>query len=388
MNILDALRLPIFGLPKKYQNSFPEFLEETFQKFLSTIDQIDEGTITEKIKGCKDSLKRFCDGIIQSTRTYYSGFPAKSYFEFENVMEITEDSLFPSKSGGKYGTSPIEPFYRARVGTNRLFERKDLFHVPFELREIVTTQRFSVPGLPCLYLANSTFVCWEELRRPDINKMQVSRFQAINPALSFLDLSLTPSRLFEILNASTKEIYKKDGTVSDTKPMTLDSWDSLSYNYIMRWPLIAACSVKVKRGDGTFKPEYIFPQFLLQWVTTKKGIDGIKYFSIEAYSSVKVDLANLVNYAIPIKHAKPEGYCEKLVESFKLTQPTSWEIMTIADPNVIQNALPRIEDNSTLIGHTHMGGAIEFIKGKKTQYWQSIFGKIEIELASMEFDKI
>src|SRR5258708_21468551 len=114
MNILDALRLPIFELPKKYENFFPAFLNQTFDEFLSAVDRIDEGTITDKIMECKDNLKTFCDGIVQSAQSYYSGFQAKAYFEFESVMEILEDSLFPNKPGNSsYGTSPIEPFYRA-----------------------------------------------------------------------------------------------------------------------------------------------------------------------------------------------------------------------------------------------------------------------------------
>ncbi|MFW1494652.1 hypothetical protein ACEV9S_24505, partial [Vibrio parahaemolyticus] len=54
----------------------------------------------------------------------------------------------------------------------------------------------------------------------------------------------------------------------------------------MTWPLIAACSIRVKNPSDNFKPEYIIPQLLLQWARDYKSIDGIRYTSthIEATS--------------------------------------------------------------------------------------------------------
>lgn len=34
-------------------------------------------------------------------------------------------------------------------------------------------------------------------------------------------------------------------------------------SYLIIWPLMAACSVRVKNTTNTFKPEYIIPQLLL-----------------------------------------------------------------------------------------------------------------------------
>jgi len=45
----------------------------------------------------------------------------------------------------------------------------------------------------------------------------------------------------------------------------------------MIWPLVLACSVKVKNIEDDFKPEYIIPQLLLQWVRERDDIDGISY---------------------------------------------------------------------------------------------------------------
>lgn len=385
MNIIDALREPALQLPKYSDETlFTIFLEKSCANFLETIDSIDKGTIAKKIREHRDTLQKFCDGIVQSATTYYHGFPAKAYFEFEQSMKLLEPFLFPEKSG-MVTTLEFEPYYRARTGANRQFERKEMFHMPFEKREYVTTQRFSVPGLPCLYLANSVYVCWEELRRPDINKMQVSRFKLENYHIKFLDISMTPSFLSKMLEVTTSS-EKSEGS-SEPPAMSLNDWDGIVMSFIMKWPLIMSCAIKVKKLDGTFKPEYIFPQFLLQWVTNNKQISGIKYFSVEAHLSSKIDHSQYINYALPIKSFSDTGLCKKLVDSFSLTEPISWEMLTMSNPNVIAKNQQKLENNVQKLGLMN-NLTLELIKGKSMLYTDTVFGKIEIEIAEMTFEKI
>jgi len=282
MTILEALGEPVFLLPKANdKETFPILLTEIYNPFLAMVDKVTEGSIVEKIAKHRETLEAFSSNLIKSANTYYEGYPAKAYLEFETAMHLIDEFLFPKTiEGSQINVNEFEPYYRARVGTNIQFEKKEMSHIPFEKREYVTTQRFSVPGLPCLYLSNSIYVCWEELRRPDINKMQVSRMNLENHRLSFLDLSLTPSYLVAMLEALTKGDILEE--FKQTHEQALNDHDFLTLNYLMKWPLVAACSIKVRKQDASFKPEYIFPQFLLQWVTNNKRIDGIKYFSVEA----------------------------------------------------------------------------------------------------------
>jgi hypothetical protein len=389
MNILNALKKEIFVLPKNSNNIFfPVFLEECFSEFLHIVEKIDEGTIVGPINENKEKLKNLCAVLIKSTKTYYNGFPSKAYYEFEEGISFIEDFLFPYPSPALV-YNELEPYYRARIGKDKQFERKEMFHIPFENREYVTTQRFSIPGLPCLYLSNSTYVCWEELRRPNIHKMQVSRYKLENYKLKFLDLSLTPSSICQMLELSLVDTMKdiKGNDVPITK-IGLDSWDKVTLNYIMRWPLIAACSIKVTKEGGTFKPEYIFPQFLLQWVTHNKQIDGIKYFSIEANASAKINHSQLINFVIPPKEINPTGYCKSLVDSFSLTEAISWEFLTITNPDIVQYNQEKLKNNIRKLGINNWLSQLELIKDKKMYYWRTIFGKIELEFIDMEFKKI
>lgn len=386
MTILDALKEPIFLLPKSNdKETFSILLSDIFRSFLATVDKVNEGTIVEKICQKRAVLQQFCESLIKSTNTYHEGFPAKAYVEFEEAMSSIDEFLFPENVGNRT-IREFEPYYRARAGKNIQFERKEMFHIPFEKREYVSTQRFSMPGLPCLYLSNSIYVCWEELRRPDINKMQVSRMKLENYRLKFLDLSLTPTYLGKMLETFTKGDILKH--TEKTHEKALDGWDVMTLNFLMVWPLVAACSIKVRKQDGAFKPEYIFPQFLLQWVTNNKNIDGIKYFSVEANISSKVDHSQLINYALPVKEIKPTGLCKTLTDSFSTTEAVSWEMLSLANPNITQHDQEKFKEVIRKLGWDNLSATLEFIKGKQILYWHTVFGKIEIELAEMPFEKI
>ena len=384
MNTLKAFDDPIFLLPKAYEKeTFPDFLKEIYSRYLEVLDQIDEGSIVEKLKLNRNKLASFCQTILESINTYYLGFPAKAYDEFVKAMSFIDEFLFPQK-GGQVARIQEEPFYRARPGKELLYERKDMFHMPFEKRENVTTQRFSIPGLPCLYLSNSVYACWEELDRPDINIMQVTRLKLENPRLKFLDLSLSPSYLIRLVKFSTSKQYLQG---RQSTGQALDGKDYLTLNFLMKWPLIAACSIKVRKVDGTFKPEYVFPQFLLQWVRYNKNIDGIKYFSVKTNFNSKHDFSRFANYAFPVKEIKTEGLCGTLSKSFSMTETVSWEMLSLANPDIVLHDQEKMK-KAGYLGSDNIGAWLEFIKGKEMIYWRTKFGKIEIELAHMDFEMI
>ncbi len=390
MNIVDALKEHIFILPKKNDNeSFIDLLHDTFELFLQTIEKIDEGTIKAEITKNLPTLKAFCNCLVQSVTSYYEGLPAKAYYEFEEAMNLIENNLsIKEETENMVGKS--KPFYRARVGNSIQFSKGEMFHIPFHKREYATTNRFSIPGFPCLYLSSSIYVCWEELKRPDINKIQVSKFTLENKNFKILDISLTANSVIRYLESSATIIQGNSLIVlaGIERQESFNRSNKLSIKFLNSWPLVAACSIKVKKQDGAFKPEYIFPQFLLQWVTKNKKVDGIKYCSIEANISPKVDNSKLINYAIPVKKINTTGYCESLVDSFSFTEPVSWEILTMVNPSLTQHDQDNFTKNLPRLGFDTLIGCLELVKGKKIMYWHTIFGKIEIELADMELQKL
>ncbi|MCP4180319.1 MAG: hypothetical protein GY756_21355 [bacterium] len=173
--------------------------------------------------------------MIDTIKEYYNGLPFKAYQKLNDTLRNRIKNLYEIIKQKEYQSN--ENFYRIRnKDDNFTFSSLDMFHIPFEFRGKVNTQRFSIPGFPSLYLGRTLYVCWEELNRPHIDSFQSVRLKSTK-GISFLDL--TPPIITD------KNIYSSE-----------------VYKYFMTWPLIACCSIKVKGYSDTFKPEYIIPQLL------------------------------------------------------------------------------------------------------------------------------
>lgn len=201
---------------------------------------------------------------------------------------------------------PNANFYRIRLLDSIIdVQRKEMFHIPLDKRGIIKTQRFSIPGYPCLYLGDSIYGCWEEMHQPPTHTCAVSRFTNTIP-LNFIDLTI-PNR-------------------SDLK----------NPEYLKLLPLIIASMIQVADTNATYKPEYIVPQLLMEWVLknreyldngNKIAIHGIAYTSTRKHDGFNFPNHVFINYAIPVfSVAMDRKYCKKLCEYFKLTLPTTNEI--------------------------------------------------------------
>ena len=80
--------------------------------------------------------------------------------------------------------------YRARkCDTYDLFCRTEMMHIPYHKRHLISNQRFSLSGYPCLYLGTSIYGCWEELERPDIDRFNITCMRN-ERLMHFADLTL------------------------------------------------------------------------------------------------------------------------------------------------------------------------------------------------------
>jgi hypothetical protein len=83
--------------------------------------------------------------------------------------------------------------YRARNAFDYapLVSRKDMFRVPFNKSENISSQRFNLPKVPCLYLADSSYVAKAEIGASGFTKCFVSAFKPSNELLSENIIDLT-----------------------------------------------------------------------------------------------------------------------------------------------------------------------------------------------------
>ena len=95
-------------------------------------------------------------------------------------------------------------FYRARIGVEKI-KGKDMLHIPFNKRGVVDTQRFSISGLPCLYLSTTSFGTWLELGLPEAEYFQVSSFK-IPKDLKVLNLCIQQHTINGMSNFIEKPI--------------------------------------------------------------------------------------------------------------------------------------------------------------------------------------
>ncbi|SFF70596.1 hypothetical protein SAMN04488033_105128 [Salegentibacter agarivorans] len=334
-------------------NEYQGFYETNLAKYIDSEVPFndEEGKRNENVT--LNKIKYISETIIKTVQLYYDGKiqKASEYFTKRLNDELVNDLIFSTT------IKENENFYRARKDDCQLYHPSDLFHIKFELREIVSTARYSIPGLPALYLGNNTYTCWQEFEKSKFRDLWFAK--------------MTNQREMEVTSILRIEDFLKE-------LQSINSVLQLTFllRYLVTFPLILATTIKVKNGRATFKPEYIIPQMLIEYITSKSTIDGIKFPSTKVnYSSLHNMQA--YNYVFPVKKIEKSGYCEQLVEDFLVTKPTCLDMEDIIH-------------NPPIIGTTHGYGTtidkreIEIIKEVKVPYNKTSFGKLENRLKNRE----
>lgn len=256
--------------------------------------------------------------------------------------------------------TPDDIFFRIRLRRNEIkgFKRKDLFHVPFEKRGYISTNRYSVLGHPCLYLGRSIYTCWEEEHRPNLNGFFVSAIKTTQSEIRLLDFRLCRNDF---------ENY----------------WEFRKF--LCALPMIIGCSLRVNISDEKFRAEYILPQLILHHIITSQGYkthwEGIMFTStqVEEDFGFKLDEPKIAdNVAIPIQQNAETGWCSILCNKFSLTEPTNYEYELIKYP---------IKQSKTDAGIME-DGTIRIQTERSLEEEISPFQLLEMRLKEREFSHI
>lgn len=242
--------------------------------------------------------------ILEAIRLYMDNEIIKSHDLIYNYF------LNPETGNKNIFIKPVNNFnkiYRMResLQANQNIPYLEMFHIPFEKIALTKSQRFSIQGFPFLYAGNSIKVCWEEIGKPNLTKINVSALRIERPIF-----------LFDLLFPS--EIKRKED--------------------LLRIPLIISCSIK-RFTNNQEKTEYIIPQALLHGIIQFNTninqfyisnpcdfdviplIDGIMYLStkIEGINRIQEVENTYCNYVFPIKEQKNKGHCNHLCDLFTIT---------------------------------------------------------------------
>lgn len=206
-----------------------------------------------------------------------------------NNFAFRGTAAFPDKDEDEMEPQQREPLTFFRCRTGKFQKREELYPLPSSKLSFCSAQRYSLAGIPCLYLATTTYCCWMEIGRPE--EFSASSYIPI-------ESKKLPPRILN-LAFSQRQMHNlgKDSRAA----------------YLL-FPLVMAVSVAVKnpRADANFRPEYTISHLVMRCLS-EFGIDGV------AYRSSRIDdvfgLLHTINLAIPLLDR------EEIFSDFLVTDP-------------------------------------------------------------------
>lgn len=318
--LLKGHRLKQPFLYESHKTNYRADLKDRLENFHKRVNSLkDTGTVESYLYTRREELESVSEHIIKSLDEYLSGSAGGAYDIFEHLMNlpIIHENIPKLVHDMRHFSQGDDSLYRVRCSDHELSEREDMFHIPFQLRHLVGTQRYSIAGLPCLYLGTSIYVCWQEMGKPDLNKMHISRYKCENKTdVKVINFSYS----LETLKKSDFEdflfIESEDGNID------------LQIAYLVMYPLLMACSFNRAFNGGAFNIEYIIPNLLLQWISKEKSlVSGISYLSTKTPQLRHSKIG--INFVFPPDRSnlQLDGFCPKLKRYFSLTKPISWQLL-------------------------------------------------------------
>lgn len=402
----DYVKLPIeIETDEKYvetlEVSFSQFikwaslyLEQSAGILLGESDEIKTDIIS--------TIKNNCASIRRSLKAYYDGDIVQATTRIHNLLEriIKDDSnnFIKSSIDQSYSTRLIscytdfydldESYYKAmkekeltffRARTEYFNDYKEMYHIPLDKRDKVGTERFSIPGIPCLYIGCSAYDIWLEMGRPAYSDFNVSAIKLTEEGkkLQVLNLAITP---YVIMGLNTAMHQGGMGA----------KYGSLIKSVLTIYPLIIASSIRNKNSAGKFRSDYIISHLIMLNIK-KLGIDGVAYIS-KRIEDGREDYAypQLINIALPafaasVVNTKYGSICEKI----EITKPKNLEeflsIELDARDRMSKQSYYSFAFDSKTEWDTNSN---VFVAGKKVNYRRTVFYSFENSICGQEFYRL
>ena len=269
-----------------------DYLDDLKKKYKIVIRQAESAGADDK---SLKILKKFKNKVLEALKCYYKADIEKCNTIIRNLIkDVGEDSFATNTLDKSYafpgGEGTEIQFFRCRMGNpSNAYVAKDMLHLPQKLRARSGNYRFSIPGNPSLYLANSSYGCWIETGFPAENEFNVS----------------------PVLMDGTQKILNLAVSIRDFHALN-DFEEGRVYCWLKLYMLTIATSYRIKEAGRTFKSEYIISQSIMM-ACKRLGYDGVAYYSKrvndEIFALCAINLALFVDY---------EGEYSKVVEHMKM----------------------------------------------------------------------
>lgn len=206
-------------------------------------------------------IQNYSKKVIEAIGKYNKGLISSSHQSIKNLVkgclnnqlaycEAVNSDAFP-------GPKDYElQLFRGRISKDAIpYSALEMLHLPLSLRGLTGNYRFSIPGIPSLYLANSSYACWIELGRPPEHDFVVSPV-LLEGNQKIFNLA--------VMNRDVHALYEFDID-------RVHCWLKLLV-------LMIATSYQINEKDRIFKAEYIISQSIML-ACKELGCDGIAYYS-------------------------------------------------------------------------------------------------------------
>ena len=314
---------------------FEKTLKEYKSLFLSKLDSVKEFGVEFNCSKCQKEgclLKEQDQNVKERVYTYLNTFlfNLKSKQNliadyFEKIIKIYIIAISENRSGAMKQMEMyinnychhffasgtlffIKPFFRVRKkGNYDASDIHELYHIPFNRRYYIGNQRFSLSGIPLLYVAESLQIA---LKETDCN------IKNANVALFLPKYSENYKKgIYDVTNSI------EDSLKMDVKYIIEGCEGSYTNNHIndiiARYVMSQILHFPVQEDHkGTFIQEYVLPQLLMDIVNIKPWV-GIIYQSSKS-NYKKCDKHNMfvdrnICFKVPMVD---KNYNEDLLETF------------------------------------------------------------------------
>lgn len=348
----------------------------------SYLEQIKKKPALANTAGLYEATKRTITRIQSAIQKERAGNHSDAYSVVKELLvECKKVPFFLSDLDCSYAFRGVAPFkelrpnsvddnfYEKQLNTPLTFfrcrkdyikTRDEMLHPPLEKRGVHCVGRYSLPEVPCLYLATTTYCCWKELDAP--NAMTAVAFKANRQGkkLKILNMIVTPN----LINGMDYNVYK--------------GMTQLTYDMRRLFPLMLAASVSFRpESKLPCRPEYTLPN-LIMCCLKELGIDGVAYMSTKGVDDFQFPQG--INLALPVFDNADSGYGQ-ICQCFEETDPREFSYSS-SGPKIGEKPVARSYVNS--IEWTNFTASVDY-NGKRIPYGETPFASLDNELVSGNF---
>ena len=165
---------------KRDEKSMIDFLDNNFELYLEDLrkanvpekNQLIGKEMCQKVNDVIDDIENNMQEILNVLKMYRLGNIVDASIKLFDILDKMKPYLMIDYTCSFHK----DTYFRIRKvdEKQKQFERNEVFHIPLNKNHLIGTERYSMPGYPCLYLATQIELCWYECGQP--KQFYISKF--------------------------------------------------------------------------------------------------------------------------------------------------------------------------------------------------------------------